>query len=185
MAIITLGGHLGSGKTTVSGILAKLLGYKELYIGGIMRELAEERAQTIEQFFEDLRNDPALERSIDAVQEKLMREEEGWIIQGRMAWHFSRGSPFRILNIFLAVNPNEGARRMSQRPEYAGKSVEEIKKLADGRVAVERERYNLLYGIPDFLDKNHYDLVIDTTDLAPEEVAKRIVDELNRPSWIT
>ena len=43
MAIITIGGNPGSGKTTLAVKLAAFLGYEELYVGGIFRELAAER----------------------------------------------------------------------------------------------------------------------------------------------
>ena len=46
---------------------------------------------------------------------------------------------------------------------------------------MENERYFNLYGIRKD-DMNNYDLVIDTTDLTPEEVAKKIEEEYSK--WL-
>ena len=69
--IITIGGNVGAGKTTLAARLSKALGYDELYIGGIMREIAAERGITIEDFYARLKQEPELERSIDERQRKL------------------------------------------------------------------------------------------------------------------
>ncbi len=170
MAIITLGGDLGAGKTTVAKQIAETLGYEELYIGGILREMAAEKGLSIEDFFRELKNDPDLERSVDERQAKLMREKDNLVIQGRVAWYFARQSPFQTINFFLAVEPWIGAERQGERNENAGKSAEEIKILSDGRQKEERERYRMLYEIEDHLDRHHYDFTINTSRLTKEEV---------------
>jgi cytidylate kinase len=63
--IITIGGNLGAGKTTLAGKLAAALGYEELYVGGIFREMAAEKRLSIEEFYAQIKNDPALEREVD------------------------------------------------------------------------------------------------------------------------
>lgn len=178
MAIITLGGHLGAGKTTVSGILAELLGYEELYVGSIMRGLAAEHGQSIEEFFRDLGNDPALERSIDERQRKSMQERDNVIVQGRLAWFFAKGSPFKVLNVFLAVEPQIGVERLAKKPENAGKSVAEVEHGAEQRRGDELQRYKNLYGVDNFLDPAHYDLLIDTSHVNQIEVAMKIIAKM-------
>src|SRR5579872_5714540 len=109
--IITIGGNLGAGKTTLATRLAKMLGYQELYIGGIMREMAAEQQMTIEEFYKRLRHNPELERSVDERQAKLMHEKDNLVVQGRVAWFFAKESPFKVFNLFLGVSPEVGARR--------------------------------------------------------------------------
>ena len=41
---ITISGPIGSGKSTVSKILAAKLGYKHYSIGGFMRDIAKKRS---------------------------------------------------------------------------------------------------------------------------------------------
>src|ERR1035438_9108859 len=96
--IITIGGNLGAGKTTLAARLAKALDYEELYVGGIFRELAFEQGFSIEDFYARLKNNPQVEREADDRQATLMRERDNLIVQGRIAWYFANESPFKIFN---------------------------------------------------------------------------------------
>lgn len=169
MAIITFGGDLGSGKTTIAERLAKDLGFGQLYVGQIFRDMALEAGLPLEVFYDRLRNDPELERSVDERQAKLMREKDNQVVQGRVAFHFAKQSPFRVVNVFLGVCPEVGAERMKSRPAYGGKTLEEIAAITARRVGLERERYRALYGIENHLDPKHYDLVLDTSSLTENE----------------
>ena len=180
MAIVTIGGHVGTGKTTLAARLAETLGFEELYMGGIMRQLAAERGMTIENFYADLKNDPKLEQSVDERQAKLMREKDDLVIQGRVAWFFAKGSPFTVFNIFLAVDAATGTKRTAQRPENRGRPLGEISKANAERTRNEVERYRSLYGIENFLDPGHYDFVLDTSHLTEDQVLETIVAKLKQ-----
>jgi predicted cytidylate kinase len=177
--IITIGGNLGAGKTTLAAGLSKTLGYEELYIGGIMRQMAAEQKMPIEEFYVRLKHNPELEKSVDERQEAAMREKDNLIVQGRVAWFFAQGSPFKIFNIFLAVTPEVGAARTGERPENAGKSADAMIKLNATRVQNEIERYKTLYRIENFLDPVHYDFILDTTSLTEEEVLKTVLEKIS------
>ena len=178
MAIITIGGNVGAGKTTLAAKLAKALDYNELYMGGLFREIAAERGMSIETFYAELKNDPVLERSVDERQKKLMREKNDMVIQGRMAWYFAKESPFTIFNIFLGVSPDVGAKRSAQKPEYQGISLGDVANVNTLREKTERERYHALYGITNFLDHGHYDFVLDTSALTENEVVEKIIGKI-------
>jgi cytidylate kinase len=181
--IITLGGNLGAGKTTLATRLSKSLGYEQLYIGGIMREMAAEQRMPIEEFYKRLRHNPELERSVDERQAKLMREKDNLIVQGRVTWFFAKSSPFKIFNIFLMVSPEVGAQRTKQRPENRDvATVEEIAATNIVRAKLEMERYQMLYGIENFLDTAHYDYVLDTTNLTEDEVLEKVLAEIKKRS---
>lgn len=179
MAIITFGGDLGAGKTTVAKRLADALGYEELYVGNVFRELAREQGISIEKFYADLKNNPELEKLVDARQLKLMCEKDNLVVQGRIAWFFAKQSPFRVINFFLAVNTWIGAQRQKERPEYIGKTYEEVYRLSYARQAEERERYKLLYGIEDYLDRHHYDFLIETSRMNANEVFEYVLTLTN------
>lgn len=169
MAIITFGGDLGSGKTTIASRLAKDLCYEELYVGQIFRDMAAEAGLPLEEFYDRLRHNPELERAVDERQAKLMREKDRQVVQGRVAFHFAKQSPFPVVNVFLAVEPRVGAERMKHRPAYAGKTIPEIMEMTARRVELERERYRMLYGVADHLDRRQYDVVLDTTNFTENE----------------
>lgn len=177
--IITIGGNLGAGKTTLAARLAKALGYEELYMGGLMREMAAEQKMTIEQFYERLKSNPELEKSLDERQEKMMIEKENLIAQGRVAWFFAKKSPHKVLNIFLGVSPDVGAQRTGLRKENAGKAPEEAVAANTFRASIEMERYKKLYGIENFLAPEHYDFILDTTALTEDQVFETVMRKVN------
>lgn len=174
--IITIGGNLGAGKTTLANHLAETLHYEQLYIGGIFREMAVEKGLSIKQFYAQLKDDPALEQAVDQRQAAAMRERDDLIVQGRVAWYFAKGSPFAVFNIFLAVDPVVGAKRESKKDDRTEMSAhEDVAAATAERERLERERYAMLYGIENHLDPAHYDFMLDTTSLTEQEVFQKVL----------
>ncbi len=173
--IITVGGNLGAGKTTLANGLAESLHYEQLYVGGIFREMAAEKNLSIEQFYAQLKDDPATEQAVDRRQAMAMRDRDNLIVQGRIAWYFAKSSPFPVFNVLLTVDPAIGAARTGERKENADKPIEDMVAATAQREKTERERYAMLYGIQDHLDRTHYDFVLDTTDLAEQEVLQKVL----------
>ncbi len=178
MAIVTIGGQIGAGKTTLAARIANTLGYENVSVGHTFREIARQQEKPIEQFYAELKSDPKLEQSVDERQAKLMREKDNLVVQGRVAWFFAKGSMLTVFNVFLAVDPKTGAERSGKRPENAGKSLRELLAANRERMQTEIERYRLLYGIQNFLDPSHYDYVLDTTNLSEEAVLGKIIEKL-------
>lgn len=176
MTVIRVSGDLGSGKTTLCPRLAKALGYKYSYTGAIFRELAGERGLSIEAFYAQMVENPDLERSIDKRQETLMSKHPNLVVEGRVVPFLH--CPFQTINVKIAVTPEEGIRRQLFRPENHNKTPEEMAELSEKRVEDERERYRALYGIDDYLLNEHFDIVIDTTDLNPEEAFELLMEKL-------
>ncbi len=178
--IITLTGYPGSGKSTVGNLLATKLGYKRYSIGDLQRRLAKENNMSLEDWNALEETDPSHDRKIEEYQEKLGKDEDDFIIDGRISWNFIP----HALKVFLNVDPNEGARRIfahaeeGKRPNEATyNTVEEVKERAVVRVASENKRFLEYYGTKwDDMDK--MDLVIDTTNLSPEQVIEQIVDKI-------
>ncbi len=175
MAIITFGGRIGAGKTTVAPVVARAFGYEEMYVGKIFRELARERGLSIEAFYDSLGGNPDLERSIDASQIALMKEKDNLIVQGRIAFFFAKQSGKPSINVFLDVAPRAGAERKMNEGFYVGKTVEEVIAIHALREQNERDHYRSLYGITNHLDPRAFDVVCDATHLSPEEVAAFLI----------
>lgn len=173
--IITIGGHIGAGKTTLVNHLVNALGYKQFRVGQLFRELARERGQSIEDFYADLSHNEDLERSIDTRQAQYLNEHDNIVVEGRLTWHFATQSQFDSFNILLTVAPEIGAQRRSARPEYQEKTIQEVITANSFRAQQEQQHYQTLYGIENYLDPAHYNLVIDTTSLAPEEVRDQVL----------
>jgi cytidylate kinase len=173
--IITIGGNLGAGKTTLANNLEKALQYEQLYVGGIFREMAAEKNLSIEQFYAQLKSDPATEQAVDQRQATMMREHDNLIVQGRVAWYFAKSSPFKVFNVLLTVNPVVGATRAGEKKENIERTNDEVAVATAEREKMERERYAMLYGIENHLDPAHYDFVLDTTSLSEQEVFRKVM----------
>lgn len=171
--IITISGVPGAGKTTVGRLLAKTLGYEFLSIGEIRREIARKKGMDVYKLNEIGEKEEWTDKEVDNYTAELGKTRDNLIIESRLAYHFIPHS----VKIFLDVNLKTGAKRIfeSQRKDEKYKSVEEAVKRLKERMESDRKRYKKYYGI-DFPEKTKFDLVIDTTNLTPEEVVKKILD---------
>lgn len=177
--IITIAGVPGAGKSTVKNHLAQVLGMKAYSIGDMRGQMARDRGLTIDEFNALGMTEDFTDREVDAFQKKLGETEDNFIIDGWLGWHFIPHS----LKIFLDCTPDEAARRIfadrkgnpnrADEADYA--SVEETAKTIAARLDQTHARYKKWYGV-DFLDKGHYDIVIDTTSLTPEQTFDRVLD---------
>lgn len=170
--IITLGGKCGAGKWTLAKILSQDLHYTVIGIGDIKRELAKEMWITIAERDEIWWKDPSKAHEFDLKFEEYQKSlslNDNIVLDGRMAF---RCQP-RAFKIFLDVSEEEWARRVfaAQRDSDARHSLEEVLATNAKRHLWHSETYKKLYGV-DIFDLKQYDLVIDTTDLTPEEIAE-------------
>ena len=172
--IISISGYPGSGKSTVRGILAMRLGYKEYSIGDLRGKLAIERGLTIDELNALGEIESWTDKDVDEYQRKLGEIEDNFVIDGRTSFYFIPNS----FKVFLKVDVEEGARRimMSHRPDEPfvdslSKKVEQIK----ARVESDCRRYMQYYGV-DMSDESVFDMVIDTTNQLPDKVADQILD---------
>lgn len=186
--IISISGVPGSGKTSVGKLLAERLDFKFYSMGGLRGKMALERGLTIDQLNALGEKESFTDTEVDDYQRELGKNEDGFVIEGRLSWHFIPHS----FKIFLDCDPAEAARRIyearrceterSDEPCYA--NVEEARAELDRRIASDVRRYEKYYGV-DYRDPVNYDLVLDTTKMrGPEETADRIMTELKRLSLI-
>jgi predicted cytidylate kinase len=178
--IITIGGNLGAGKTTLANRLADALHYEQLYVGAIFRDMAAEKNLSIEQFYAQLKSDPAIEQAVDQRQAATMREHDNLIVQGRVAWYFAKSSPFKVFNILLTVDPATGAARVGEKKENIGRTTDEVTIATNDREKMEHERYAMLYGIENHLDPTHYDFILDTTLLTERGVFDKALSAVRK-----
>ncbi|GAA2614808.1 hypothetical protein Adu01nite_33330 [Paractinoplanes durhamensis] len=176
---VVLNGDLGSGKTTVSVMLAERLGVRRVSIGDLYRRMAAEHGMTALQFNLHSELDDKVDHYIDQLQHDIAASDERLVVDSRLAWHFFTDA----LKVHLITDPVEAARRVLGRPgdavENYGSIEDAGRQLAD-RSESERQRFLSRYGV-DKTDLRNYDLVCDTTSADPEQVVARIVEMLERP----
>jgi cytidylate kinase len=176
--IITISGDIGSGKSTVGKLLSSKLEYQYLSTGNIQRNIAEEMGITTLELNILSEKDPEIDRKIDSYTRALSDSEEDYIVDSRLAWHFIPTS----FKVYLSCYLNVAAERISgDQQRFGEKRNEEVNVLLDKivqRRQSEKRRFIAKYDV-DYTDLSHYDFIIDTSTLKPDEVADDVIKHFN------
>jgi len=174
--LITIWWKAGSGKGTVSLLLAKELGYEIVSVWDMKRKLAAEMWMNIIEF-NKMWDDPEKSAEFDLKYEeyqKNLKLTDNIILDSRL-WFFAQPKAFKIL---LDVDEKIGwerifkAGRDTDRHTSKKHAINEAKE----RNSSDEARYMKLYNV-DLWDPNNYNLIIDTSERTPEEVLQIILDE--------
>jgi predicted cytidylate kinase len=176
---VVLNGDLGSGKTTVSVLLAARLGIRRISVGELYRVMAAQRGMTALELNLHAELDDKIDHHVDQLQGDIAASGEQLVVDSRLAWHFFTDA----LKVHLITEPTVAAQRVLGRPAdtvegYA--SVEEARSRLAVRSESERIRFLTRYGV-DKTRLRNYDLVCDSTSAVPDEIVERIVESLRSP----
>ncbi|CAN5458781.1 MAG: (d)CMP kinase [Acidimicrobiia bacterium] len=174
--IIAISGRPGSGKSVVAKRVAAELGLGHVSAGDFMRAMAAERGLSILELSRLAEGDDAIDAEIDARTVWLGTTGESFVIDSRMAWFFLPQS----VKVFLDVNTDVAAARIhaALRPtERENVDLETTTRALIGRIESEASRYRRYYRI-DYLDTDHYQIVIDTSELSIEAVVTELLRRL-------
>jgi len=173
---ISVAGKLGSGKSTISNILRAKYGYEIYSTGAIQREMAlQHKVSTLEMnqlMARDLSYDHTIDNAVTRI--SVEREDETIIFDSRMAWKFV----VKSFKVYITVDPHVAASRVmgNQRgEEEAYTDLEDAKSKLIERSRLENERFLDIYGVNNF-DYSNYNLVIDSSDTAPIDIANIVYD---------
>ena len=170
--IITIGGTGGSGKTTVGKEVARRLKLKHYSIGQFMRHMAEERKVSLLELSKLAEEDTTIDQELDQRQIELGRNEDNFVIDGRLSFHFIP----KAVKIFLDADFDVRAKRIFHdtiRLEH-NVSIETSKERLEKREESERKRYMEYYNLNPS-DHKHYDLVIDSSKITVKEIVEKII----------
>jgi predicted cytidylate kinase len=173
---VVLNGDLGSGKSTVSVLLAARLGIRRVSVGDLYRAMAAQRGMTAVQLNLHAELDDKIDHYVDQLQTDIADSGERLIVDSRLAWHFFADA----LKVHLIADATVAAARVLARPGSAVESyasVEEARSRLAERSESERVRFLTRYGV-DKTRLRNYDLVCDSTSAAPEDIVERIVEHL-------
>jgi len=171
---ISVTGDIGSGKSAVCRLLSEATGFAVYSTGAMQREIAARRGMSTLELNRYSETHPEIDEEIDAWSAALGRRAESLIVDSRIAWHFVPCS----FKVYLTVEPRIAAERIlgdgrRQGERYA--DVDEAMRDIRRRRESEIERFRDTYGL-DLGDLTQFDLVVDTTTLAPREVAVRVLE---------
>jgi cytidylate kinase len=168
---IAVSGKSGCGNTTVSKIVADTMGLD--FINFTFRTLARERNMDLAEVLALAAKDDFWDREVDSRQTALARGSGGCVLGSRLAiWMLEEAD----LKVYLRARAETRAKRIVKRE---GGSPEAVASFTAERDRQDHERYLHLYNI----DNDNYafsDLVIDTDDLDPSQIASIIMAEIEK-----
>lgn len=179
--IISLGGELASGKGTVSKILMERLNFGIYKNGDYFRELAKKKGMDVTSFNIYVKEHPEIDRQIENSAAEYAKENDNFIIDARLGWYAVPESFKVYLKVDIDIAAQRAFNDALRKSSEKFNTVEEQKKDIQKRYKLENERYWKLYGVRKE-DESNYDLVLDTSNLTPEQVADKIEQEYKK--WL-
>ena len=174
--IITMAGDIASGKGTVTSLLKEELGYEIYKNGEYVRKLAKDMNMSIVEFQEYLNQHEEIDREVEKSASIYAKEHDNLIIDARLGFYAVPHS----FKVYLKVDLREAARRAYndslRKDTEIYNSIEDAMRDIKYRYDQENMRYLKTYNVKRD-DMNNYELVIDTTQKAPEEVANIILTQ--------
>jgi cytidylate kinase len=165
---IAISGKSGCGNTTVSHLTAERLNLR--FINFTFRSLAEEKGIKLEDVLRLAEHDDYWDKEVDHRQIALVRDDEnGCVLGSRLAIWLLKNAD---LKVYLKAGVDARIKRIMKRE---GGIYEEIMAFTKLRDKQDHERYLSLYNI----DTDNYafaDLIVDTEQYSPAEIAQLIID---------
>ncbi len=160
--IVTIGGDIGSGKTTVARALAKKFKMRHISAGEIFRKMAKERGMSLSEFSRLAEKDPNIDEEIDARQVELAKKRGNAVVDGRLSGMLLKAD----LKIWLRAPLEVRAKRVAEREGKGyGQALREIKEREESEI----KRYLERYGI-NMRNLSSYDAVLNTAPWGPRDV---------------
>jgi cytidylate kinase len=176
--LITVSGPPGSGTTTASRRVARELAVELVPGGEVFRAMAAERSQSLAAFGAFAAEHPEVDVELDSRLAARARKGDV-VIESRLAGWIARHDGLSVVSVWIDCDPRVRAGRVAARE---GLTLDRALEENTARQAVERRRYQALYGI-DIEDVSIYDLVLDSGELSADEIAERIVSAARSHSW--
>ncbi len=162
-----------SGTSTIWKLLAEKLDYKFMSSWNIMRWWAEELWLSIYDFEDKIvKNNDSLDIKLDKTVANFWKDNDSFIFESRLAWNFIPDS----YKIYLKCDELERYNRIQSRELLMLDKIIYKTKKRENEVT---ERYWKIYPEIQFPpNDNMFDLVIDVTDILPDEIINIIVSRL-------
>lgn len=172
---VAISGKSGCGNTTVSTLLSEALGVR--LVNFTFRQLAAEKGMTLAQVIEAAKTSDIFDIEVDTRQVELAREDS-CVLGSRLAiWMLKEADE----KVYLFASDEVRAKRIQKRE---GGSLEEISSFTKMRDSEDTRRYKKLYQIDNNEFRDTADLVIDVSDIPPEEIVEKILSDLERRNMI-
>ena len=183
--IITLSGKPGSGKSSTADKVAELLGYTPHSSGDMVRKVLAKNKMTLEEYNDQAETNHDLDTQIDD-ELRHLREKNDIVVDSRLGFYWIPES----FKVYLDLDLDTATARIfkdavtnSARSSVvtSSTSLYDVSRQVKERMLNEQSRFRQLYGVDPF-NKNHFDLVIDTSRNDPQSVAIAVFDSYKQ--WL-
>lgn len=161
------------GKSTVWKMLTEKLAYNYMSSWNIMRDWASELWLSIYEFEDTIaKSDDSFDIKLDNKVNDYWKNNDNFIFESRLAWYFIPDS----YKVYMKCENEERYKRIQNREQISMQEVlSKTKKREDELV----DRYSKIYPNITFppLEKE-FDLVIDVTNISPEEIVDIIMRKI-------
>src|SRR5437868_14284881 len=110
---VGVNGDLGSGKSTVSTLLARRMSVRRISVGDLYREMARQRGVTALELNLHAELDDKIGHHVDRLQSDIAMSGERLVVDSRLAWFFFRDA----LKVHLVTDATVAAHRVLWCPE--------------------------------------------------------------------
>ena len=152
------------------------LGYGVYRNGDYFRKLGIDMGMDVTTFNIYVESHPEIDRQIENSAAEYAKDHDNFIIDARLGWYAVPESFKVYLKVDIDVAADRAFNDALRKGSEKFASVAEQKADMQKRYELENRRYFELYNVHKE-DESNYDLVIDTTNLLPEEVAGKIKEE--------
>ncbi len=166
---IVISGQIASGTTTAARTLAKEFGLDLHVAGEFFRKYFEEHHIPLAQ--KDKIPDE-IDRQIDKGLTDLAASQKPVVIDAHYFGYFTRDMP-HVLKVLLTCDDEVRYERAKSRISTFVETKQDVKEREKGLDA----KFRKLYADENFLDPKFFDMIIDTTNTKPEEVAGKIANK--------
>ena len=171
---IVVSGKIAVGTTTLAKYLRSALVWKYLNAGSIQREFDRKEGRNDNESGAASRTDEH-ERSIEAMTEKMLKEEKYIIYEAWLAGYLAKDMS-NVLKVLEVCS--EYAVRVDRVVNREKITVDQAKDWMRNREEENISTWQRLYGNHDFWDPKFFDVVVDTYKTGPNESMGIVLDKL-------
>ena len=164
-----ISGQCSSGKSTLSELLAKKLGWNYVNVGHEFKRIAIEHKVQIENFGSI---PETILRAIDLQNKERIKIERNVVWDGRLTCYLARTYK-DVFKVYCETDLQIRAQRTAKRDTI---SLSKAKRRILARDQEEKEVYRRLYNISELLDTNWLNLIIDTSFDSPETLVLKVLE---------
>lgn len=166
---ITISGEVSSGKSSITDQLIRLLpGWQRINTGQLFRDFLSSRGESIQKV--SLLPD-SVHRDFDLHQEGILREQNHVIVEGRLSGWIARNMP-NVFKVFCFSPLDTRVQRYMKREGCSkDRALEDIQYRDEGDL----DKFRTVYGVQNYRSEKYYNLMLDTSDKTPLELAQMIV----------